>query len=70
LQQAARYVIISHVDERRRRSDWKGERIFIGARVEPDFYDAITREAERSSMTINDYVLALLRHALNGEPKP
>jgi predicted HicB family RNase H-like nuclease len=70
LRQAARYAIITHVDERRRRSDWKGERVTISARAEPELHDTIAREAERVNMTINDYVLALLRHALNGEPMP
>jgi predicted HicB family RNase H-like nuclease len=44
--------------------------VYIGCRAEPELHDTIAREAERVNMTINDYVLALLRHALNGEPKP
>lgn len=62
--------MIGHVVERRRRKHWKGPRRLISARVPPEMHDEVVRRAKDADMTQSAYLLALVRHVLNGEPKP
>jgi hypothetical protein len=50
----------------RRRRDWKGERVMVGARITPALKDELRRRAKAEGLTFSEYVGQTLERALNG----
>jgi hypothetical protein len=50
----------------RRRRDWKGERVMVGARITPALKDELHHRAKAEGLTFSEYVGRELERSLNG----
>jgi predicted HicB family RNase H-like nuclease len=62
--------MIEYVIGRRRRRHWKGVRVLISFRGPPELHDDIMRRAKEAELSMNDYLLDLVRRTLERETKP